>query len=85
VLMDITLWVKGIKEINRKDILMDYEYQKNEEEQFLTRIRATLSAPWFVENAPAHVVEEKKKKMEEVKAKIAKIIVEIQKIKIKHK
>lgn len=85
VLMDITLWVKWIKEINRKDILKDYLYQKEQEEQFLMRIRATLSAPWFVENAPNHVVEDKKKKMNEVKAKIAKIDVEIQKIRMKYK
>jgi valyl-tRNA synthetase len=85
VLMDITLGAKGIKTIDRKAVLKDFESQKAEEEQFLTRVRVTLSAPGFADNAPAHVVEEKKKKMNEVKAKIAKIDVEIQKIRMKHK
>ena len=83
VLMDITLGAKGIKAVDWKSVLKEYESQKAEEEQFLSRL--TLSSPWFVDNAPAHVLEDKKNKMQEVKATIAKIDVEIQKIKMKHK
>lgn len=85
VLMDITLGAKWMKTVDWKSVLKDFELQKSEEEQFLTRMRSTLAAPWFMDNAPAHIVEDKKKKLAEVKAKIAKIDLEIQKIRMKHK
>ena len=85
MLMDIKVWLKGTTERDPVEVLRELEQQKVEEEQFLQRIRSTLTAPWFAEKAPAKVVEEKKKKMEEVKSKIAQIDYEINKRKMKNK
>jgi valyl-tRNA synthetase len=42
-----------------------------------------LSNPQFLQNAPKHIVEAKKKKMKEVEDKILKIKVELNKLKMK--
>jgi valyl-tRNA synthetase len=59
------------------------EKQLDAEKQFLQSLRNTLSNENFLKNAPAHIVEQKKKKMEEVERKIVKLEVELSKLKMK--
>jgi len=84
MLMDITLWVKWLKERNWKEVMAELEKQIKEEESFLQRLRVTLTSPGFADKAPPHVIEDKKNKMNEVKSKIAKLEFEISKIKMNH-
>jgi len=77
--------VKGLVELDWREVLKDLEKQVNEEEQFLQRVRSSLASPGFLERAPKEVVDEKKKKMEEVKSKISHLNYEINKIKMNHK
>lgn len=85
MLMDIKLWVKGEKQVNRREVIMDLEKKVADEEQFLQRIRLSLSSNDFVSKAPPEVVAEKKQKMEEVKSKIAQMQYEINKLRMEHK
>lgn len=64
--------------------MIELEKQVKEEEEFLQRLRATLTSAWFTDRAPVKVVEDKKNKMNEVKSKIAKLEFEINKIKMNH-
>ncbi len=82
MVMDIALWVKWIKEVNPHTLIKELQDTIREEEAFLQRLRATLTAPWFVDKAPVHVVEEKKQKMQEVKVKISSLEFEINKLKM---
>lgn len=77
--------MKGLVEIDWREQLKDLEKQIDEEEKFLQRVRASLSSPGFMERAPKEVVDEKKKKMDEVKSKISHLNYEINKIKMNHK
>ncbi len=84
MLMDIKLWAKGIKTVDRRITLADLEKQVAEEEQFLQRMRGMFQGD-FAARAPAEVIKEKKKKMEEVKSRIAAMQYEINKIKMERK
>lgn len=84
MLMDIKLGAKGVKSVDRRITLADLEKQVAEEEQFLQRMRGMLTGD-FVARAPEKVVAEKKKKMEEVKSRIAAMQYEINKIKMERK
>lgn len=85
MIMDIKVWAKWIKEISWKEVLSDLEKQKEDEEQFLQRLRITLASPDFAMKAPEQVVSAKKQKMQEVKRRIAQIDFEINKIKMQKK
>ncbi|USN54544.1 MAG: hypothetical protein H6765_08575 [Candidatus Peribacteria bacterium] len=61
--------------------MLDLERQVAEEEQFLQRMRNMFSGDFSLK-APPEVVQKKKKKMEEVKSRIAKMQYEINKIKM---
>ncbi len=81
MVMDIKVWLKGIKEINKKEKLQALEQELAQEQQFLQRLRGMLSGD-FASRAPADVVEEKKKKLEEMKNKVASLEAEIRKLKM---
>lgn len=85
MIMDIKLGAKGVKVRDWKENLHDLEKQAADEQQFLQRLRMTLSSPDFTLKAPEKVVKEKKKKMKEVKSRIAQLELEISKIKMEHK
>lgn len=85
LIMDIKVWVKGVKSVDWKQKLEVLEKQIEEEEAFLQRMRSTLANDDFAKKAPPEVIEEKKKKMQEVKQKIMQIQLEIQKIKMQKK
>jgi valyl-tRNA synthetase len=85
MIMDIKVGAKGKKSINRKETLQDLEKQVTEEHQFLQRLRTTLTSPSFAAKAPENVVKEKKKKMKQVKSRIAQLEFEINKIKMERK
>jgi valyl-tRNA synthetase len=84
MLMDIKLGAKGIKSVDRRVTLQDLEKQIAEEEQFLQRMRGMFTGD-FAARAPESVIKEKKKKMEEVKSRIAAMQYEINKIKMERK
>ncbi len=84
MLMDIKLGAKGIKSVDRRITLADLEKQVAEEEQFLQRMRGMFTGD-FAARAPEGVIKEKKKKMEEVKSRIAAMQYEINKIKMERK
>jgi len=71
--------------VDWKQKLEVLEKQIEEEEAFLQRMRSTLANDDFAKKAPPEVIEEKKKKMQEVKQKIMQIQLEIQKIKMQKK
>lgn len=84
MVMDIKLWVKWKLEIDKKSLLKDLKKQLDQEEQFLQRLRNMFA--WdFMNKAPEHVVEEKKKKMAEIKGKVQYLDGEIRKIKLQLK
>jgi len=85
MIMDIKVWAKWVKEINRRETLQDLEKQVEDEQQFLQRLRTTLSSWDFARKAPEHVVTEKKEKMQQVLSKIAQLEFEINKIKMEKK
>ena len=85
MIMDIKLGAKGVKEINRKDALNDLERKVEDEQQFLQRLRVILTGSDFAMKAPEKVVKQKKKKMKEVKSRIAQLELEINKIKMEKK
>lgn len=47
-------------------------------------MRASIASPEFLNKAPAHVVQERKDKMQEVKHKITQLQYEVQKIRAEH-
>jgi valyl-tRNA synthetase len=84
MIMDIKVWLKGIKEINKKELLQDLELQLAQEQQFLQTLRNLFT--WdFASRAPSNVVEEKKLKMDEMKTKVANIEGEIRRLKMEVK
>jgi valyl-tRNA synthetase len=85
MIMDIKVGAKGIKVRDWKETLVDLEKQVANEEQFLQRLRMTLASNDFSAKAPEKVVKAKKKKMKEVKTRIAQLELEIQKIKVEKK
>lgn len=85
VIIDVKIWIRWEKTINWEDKIKQLQNQLESEKQFLQNIRNLLASPWFMDKAPENVVEEKTKKMEEVKLKILKIETEINKIKMERK
>lgn len=85
LILDITIGVKWIKELNRKERLQELEKMIKEEEAFLQRLRSMLASSSFTLNAPPEVVDEKKTKMQEVKQKITQLTLEVNKLKMMHK
>lgn len=81
---DTKLWLRWIKKLSNKDILKNLEKELEDENQFLQWLRNLVSSPWFIEKAPANVVEDKTNKIKEIKKKIENIEYEIAKLKIKN-
>lgn len=74
--------LKAHREINKKDMLIQFEKQLVEEEHFMQSMRTMLGNPSFASSAPVHVIEEKQKKLDEVKQKIMKLKLDIAKLKM---
>ena len=81
MIMDIKVWLKGIKEVNKKEKLQALEQELAQEEQFLQRLRGMLSGD-FVSRAPADVVAAKQQKMDEMKNKVTSLQTQIRKLKM---
>lgn len=82
VVVNMTLGVKGIHTISRAEQISTLESELEKENQFLQTIRKTLSNSSFVANAPVAVIETKKAKMAEVKARIEAIDMELRRLKM---
>lgn len=85
VVMDLKIWLKWLKKIDWNDKLKDLENQVEQEKQYLQNIRTILTNPWFVNQAPPKIVEERRKTMEEIKSRITTIEHEINRIKMEKK
>ncbi len=84
MLMDIKVWLKWIKWVNKKELLIDLEKQLAQEQQFLQTLRGLFT--WdFAERAPADVVKEKKVKLDEMKSKVAWLEWEIRRLRMEVK
>lgn len=81
VVVNITLGVQGIETISKADQIGRLEAELKEEEQFAQTLRKTLSNSGFIGSAPADVVAAKKQKMDEVKARIDTITMELRRLK----
>ncbi len=81
MIMDIKVWLKWIKEVNKKELLIELEKQLSQEQQFLQNLRTILTGD-FASKAPPKVVEQKKLKLDEMKAKVANIEGEIRRLKM---
>lgn len=68
---------------NLKEQLVQLQEQLSKENEFLQNLRNILANPAFLQNAKPEVIEQKKKKMEEVQSKIIAIEEEIARIKMK--
>lgn len=79
----------GIKtqapQLNRKDHLTKLQADLIDEERFVADLKRSLTNPEFVDRAPAHIVESKRTKLEELKIKIEQMQIEIETIKMKNK
>ena len=82
VVIDVKIWLKWIKVLNKQERIELLEKEIKQEKQFMNTIRAVLTKPWFTEQAPQNIVESKKQKMAEVKEKILKLEYELTKLKI---
>lgn len=82
LVVDMKIGLKAHREINKKDLLIQYEKQLNEEEHFMQSLRTMLGNPSFASHAAPHIIEEKQKKLDEVKQKIAKLKLDIAKLKM---
>ena len=81
VVYDIKLWLKGNKKLSKSEQIEILEKKLKEEKQFLQTLKNILSNEEFLKNAPKKVIEQKRKKMEEVEKKILKLEVELKKLK----
>lgn len=68
--------------MDKKTQLVTLEKQLVEEENYMQSLRSMIANPSFSSSAPAHVMEEKQKKLDEVKQKITKLKLDIAKLKI---
>ncbi len=84
IIADIKVWIKTMKQQSRKEKLEELERDLKQQEQYLQTLRSVMSAPWFMEKAPQHIIDERTTKMEEVKIRITKLQHEINKIKMNH-
>lgn len=82
LVVDMKIGLKAHREINKKEMLAQLEKQLIEEERFMQGLRTMLGNSSFAGSAPATVVAEKQKKLDEVKAKIASIKLDIAKLKM---
>lgn len=77
----------GIQEQENTNYKEEYEkllIQLEDEIQYKNTLETTLASTSFRSNAPAPVIQEKEKKLQEIKHKITTINVEIQKYKMKY-
>ncbi len=81
MIMDIKVWLKGVKGINKKELLSQLETELAQEQQFLQNLRSLFTAD-FASKAPANVVKDKKAKMEEMKSKVSNIEGEIRRLRM---
>ncbi len=70
---------------NLKEQLVQLQEQLKKENEFLQNLRNILANPAFLQNAKPEVINQKRKKMEEVQSKIVAIEEEIARIKMKLK
>jgi valyl-tRNA synthetase len=82
MVVDMKIWLKAHREINKKDLLVQLEKQLIEEEHFMQWLRTMLSNASFASNASPKIIEEKQWKLDEVKQKITKIKLDIAKLRM---
>ncbi len=85
VVADINVWLKVKRQIDWTEKMKQLEKELSEEKQFLQNLRNMLATPWFLDNAPQKVVDDKQEKMENVKERITKLEYEINKLKMNKK
>ncbi len=82
LVVDMKIGLKAHREINKKDILAQSEKQLIEEENFMQSLRTMLGNSSFASQASSNIIEEKQKKLNEVKQKIASLKLDIAKLKM---
>jgi valyl-tRNA synthetase len=80
VVVDMVLGVEVVHTISKAEQLANLREEKSSEEQFLHNVRKMLSNVKFVSQAPKDVIATKRKKMEEVKARIEALDIEIRRL-----
>lgn len=80
IIFDIKVWIRVDHVIDNNEKLESLEKQLNQNNQMLQNIRMLLSNSWFTWNAPNALIENKKKRMEELKSTILALEYEISKI-----
>jgi valyl-tRNA synthetase len=74
-----------VQQLNRKDHLIRLQSELDDEERFIADLKRSLTSPDFLERAPAHIVQTKRAKLDELKVKIEQLKIEIETIKMKNK
>lgn len=82
MVIDMKIGLKALVVIDKKTQLANLEKQLIDEEHYMQGLRNMLTNPSFSSSAPANVVEEKQKKLDEVKQKITMMKLEIAKLKM---
>jgi valyl-tRNA synthetase len=79
----------GIKtqapQLNRKDHLVRLQAELTDEERFIADLKRSLTNPDFLDRAPAHIVETKRAKLDELKIKIEQMQIDIETLKMRNK
>lgn len=82
VIINMTVWLKATKTIDKKELLASLNEELSNQEQYLQTLKTVITAPWFREKAPANVIQQKEQKIEETKQHIEKLKREIDKLKM---
>lgn len=82
MVIDMKIGLKALIVMDKKTQLANVEKQLIDEEHYMQGLRNMLTNPSFSSSAPSHVIEEKQKKLDEVKQKITMLKLEIAKLKM---
>ena len=86
MLYDMKLGIKTqARQLNRKDHLAKLQSELAEEQGFMVDLKRSLRSPEFIERAPAHIVQTKRDKLDELKIKIEQMNIEIETIEMNNK
>ncbi len=81
IVFDITIGIKTIQAIDIKVQVAKLEEQFAMESKFVVDLQSLLVSEWFLKSAPEPVRQAKQDKLEEVKAKLKQIELELQRLK----
>ncbi|MEF2175978.1 MAG: valine--tRNA ligase [Candidatus Absconditabacteria bacterium] len=82
VIMDVIVGIKGEKIVNIDDQILQVNKKLSEHQQYLQNFRTLMSNSGFLAQAPKEVIDEKHKKMSEVKKSIVELEHELNRLKM---